>query len=94
MKLTTILWTWSLLNVQTAVFIKAIGLSHLVVGGPRRDFGGCCTAVVVSLRILPYIEWLLVGYYLSGSSTVTVGVSCELLDMNGKVHGRWHDTSP
>ena len=29
-----------------------------MVGSPRWAFGGCCTAVVVSLGILPYTEWL------------------------------------
>ena len=36
----------------------------------------------------------MVGCILSGSSTVTVGVSCELLRYEREVHGRWHGTSP
>ena len=40
---------------------------------------------------------MMVGYILSRSTTVTIGVSCEILrssDANRKVHGRWHGTSP
>ena len=39
----------------------------------------------------------MVEHILPGSPNVTVGVSCELLKSwytNGKVHGRWHGTSP
>ena len=36
-----------------------------------------CTAVVVSLGILPYTEWS--DTFLSGRSVVIIGVSCELL---------------
>ena len=39
----------------------------------------------------------MVGYILSGSFIVTFGVSFELLrswGTNGKVHDRWHGTSP
>ena len=39
----------------------------------------------------------MVGYILSGSSIVIIGVFCELLrssHTNGKVHGRWHGASP
>ena len=56
-------------------------------------------------KVLPVPLWsyhwafyrTMVGYILSGSSLVIIGVSCELLrscDTNGKVHGRWHVTSP
>ena len=34
---------------------KLLRLSQLVVGSPRRAFGGSCTVVVVSSRILLYI---------------------------------------
>ena len=51
--------------------------------------------MVVSFR--HFAVHRMVGYVLLGSSTVIIGVSCELLrccDTNGEVHGRWHDTSP
>ena len=60
---------------------KLHGLSQLVAGNARWAFGGCCTAVVVSLGILPHIEWLhkMLGYILSGSSIAIIGASGELL---------------
>ena len=79
----------------TACLSKLLGLSQLVVGGPRWAFGGCCTRCG---RIIGHFTvHRTVGYISSGSSTVSFGVSCELLrswDTSGKVHGRWHDTSP
>ena len=44
-----------------------------------------------------FIVHRMVGCILSGSSTIIIGDSCELLrscDTNGKVYGRWHGTSP
>ena len=58
---------------------RLLVVSQLVAGRVRWAFGGCCTAVVVSLGILPYIVHRMVGYNLPGGSTVTVGVGCELL---------------
>ena len=53
-----------------------------------------CTAVVVLLGILPHEEWI---HFVTEFNRHFIGVSCELLrswDTNGKVHGRWHVTSP
>ena len=39
---------------------KLLGLNQLLVGSPRWTSGGCCTAVVVSLGMLPLHR--MVGY--------------------------------
>ena len=45
---------------------RLLVVSQLVAGRVRWAFGGCCTAVVVSLGILPYIVHRTVGYNLPG----------------------------
>ena len=44
-----------------------------------------------------FIVHRMVGYILPGSSTIIIGVPCELsrfCDTNGKVHDRWHVNFP
>ena len=53
-----------------------------------------CTAVVVSLGTLPYIEWLDTCFQGVSLSLIFQSTFLVAIDTNGKIHGRWHGTPP
>ena len=74
------------------VFLKLLGLSQLVVDSPRWAFGGCCTAVVVSWAFNRALNsWI---QFVREFHCRCWRLLWALGEMDEKIHGRCHVTSP